>query len=64
MYTSDTVVHVPTREGEDDRQVIAKTARGVLSILRETDQVARDDRRAHVLRRLDEFDGGLVAAHG
>jgi phenylpropionate dioxygenase-like ring-hydroxylating dioxygenase large terminal subunit len=64
MYTSDTVVQVATREGEDDRQVIAKTARGVLSILQETDQVARDDRRAHVLRRLDEFDGGLVAAHG
>jgi hypothetical protein len=58
-YTSDNVVRVPRADGDADRDVIATTCRDVLSILKETDQVPRAQRRAHVLRRLDEFDGGL-----
>jgi phenylpropionate dioxygenase-like ring-hydroxylating dioxygenase large terminal subunit len=58
-YTSDNVVRVPQADGDADRHVIEQTCRDVLAILKETDQVPRTQRRAHVLRRLDDLDGGL-----
>jgi phenylpropionate dioxygenase-like ring-hydroxylating dioxygenase large terminal subunit len=58
-YTSDNVVRVRKPDAGDHREVLAQTARSVFAILQEMDQVPRAERRAHVLRRLDEFDGGM-----
>ena len=59
-YTSDSVLEVPRLADEDaDRRLIQDTADRVLTVLKEAEPRPSAERRRHVLRRLDEIDGGL-----
>ena len=56
MYSQDSVLHIPARPGQDDRQLILKTGKQVLEITKEADAYPAAERDAHVRRRLDELD--------
>ncbi len=59
-YPSDTVLEVPrVGDADADRQLISETASKVLAVLKEAEVLSSAERRKHVLRRLDEIDGGL-----
>ena len=59
MYTSDSVLRLPRREGPEDRELLVQTARRVVEIMRECDELPSAERNEHALKRLDELDGGL-----
>ena len=59
VYTSDTVVRVPRREGAADREAILQAGRQVVDIMKECDGLPSSRRQTHALSRLDEVDGGL-----
>jgi len=52
--------HEPrSKDADADRQLISETASKVLAVLKEAEVLSSAERRKHVLRRLDEIDGGL-----
>ena len=59
VYTSDSVLRLPRREGPEDRELLVQTARRVVEIMRECDELPSAERNEHALKRLDELDGGL-----
>jgi len=59
VYTSDTVLRIDRRDEPEDRELLRQTARRVVDIMRECDEVPSGERQVHALRRLDEIDGGL-----
>jgi hypothetical protein len=61
-YTSDSVLQIPRHpDKEEDRALIRKAAHQVFAIMKECEVLPAAERRQHVLRRLDEMDGGLKA---
>lgn len=64
MYTCDSILNLPRREGADDEALLLDTARRLMHLIRECDELPSSERRAHMRRRLDEIDGGerLAAA--
>lgn len=61
-YTSDSVLHISRHlDKEKDRELIRKAADQVLAIMKECEALPTIERRAHILRRFDEIDGGLNA---
>lgn len=57
MYSQDSVLSIPMREGVDDRQLILQTGKQVLEIMKQADALPSDERDKHVRRRLDDLDG-------
>ncbi|MPW22252.1 Rieske 2Fe-2S domain-containing protein [Paraburkholderia sp. CNPSo 3157] len=55
MYAQDSVLTVP--KNADDRALLQRVGKLVLSILKEADDLPSHERDAHVRRRLDEIDG-------
>ena len=58
MYSQDSILNLPQREGEDDRLLVMNTGTQVLAIMREADLLPSEKRDEHVRRRLDQLDGG------
>ena len=57
MYAQDSVLYIPVRPGEDDRQLILMIGKQVLEFTKEADALPSLERDTHVRRRLDELDG-------
>ena len=56
-YTSDSVLRLSRHpDKEKDRELLRKAAHQVLAIMKESEVLPSNERRAHVLRRLDEID--------
>ena len=61
VYTQDSVLRIPRREGNDDKAVVLQVARDVLAIMKEGDDLPTRERDAHIRRRLDEMgEGGAL----
>ncbi len=57
MYAQDSVLRMPARPGQDNRQLILRVGKQVLEITKEADVLPGAARDAHLRRRLDELDG-------
>ncbi len=57
LYSSDSVLKLPKRTGEDDAALMMQTAKRMLDIIREIDALPSDARQGHVRKRLSEIDG-------
>jgi phenylpropionate dioxygenase-like ring-hydroxylating dioxygenase large terminal subunit len=62
LYTNDSVVYAPVQGDTDDAELVTKLGRELLAIMIEADDVASEERDAHVRRRLNEMDGGFKQA--
>ena len=62
LYTHDTVLHAPKRDGEDDVEMMRRLGREVFAIMIEADDLPSEERDAHVRQRLDEIDDGFEQA--
>lgn len=62
MYAQDSVLSIPQRPGDEDRQLILQIGKQVFEIMKSADALPSVERDAHVRRRLDELDGGLRSA--
>ena len=62
VYTNDSVVYAPKRDDVDDTELVIRLGRELLAIMIEADDVASEQRDAHVRRRLDDMDGGFKQA--
>jgi hypothetical protein len=59
-YASDSRLRIRRRTSrEADSDVIRKAAHQVFAIMKECDELPLEQRRAHVLRRLDEIEASL-----
>ncbi|WP_339753481.1 Rieske 2Fe-2S domain-containing protein [uncultured Marinobacter sp.] len=58
--TSDTRLKIRRRaDKEEDSAVIRKACHQVLAVMKECDEIPVDQRRAHILQRLDEIEANL-----
>lgn len=56
QYARNSVLHVPRRPGDEDKAMMLALNKKILALMQETDGVPRDQRGAHVRRRLDELE--------
>lgn len=59
-YTSDTKLRIRRHtDKEKDREIIRKAAHRVFAAMKECDELSVEQRRPHILRRLDEIESNL-----
>ena len=58
IYSSDSVLHLPKRDGADDAALLMSTAERMLGFIREIDALPSRERQSHIRGCLDEIDGG------
>jgi phenylpropionate dioxygenase-like ring-hydroxylating dioxygenase large terminal subunit len=58
VYTSDSVLRVPRRQGPEDREALLITARRVVEAMKDCDALPSAERSAHATKLLYAIDGG------
>jgi len=56
LYSQDSVLDIPPREGEDDQKLIREVGRQVLAIIRSADGRKGADRVSHITERIKELE--------
>ena len=55
MYTQDSVLRIPKREGLDDQKLFAELHKAVFAIMKEGDELSAEKRDQHIRQRLDSL---------